>query len=291
MLSMTGYGKGVASTGNLELSVEMKGVNNRYLDINAKMPRQFLVFENKIREWIKATVLRGKISLFIDMNVVGDDASRAVLNRDKISAKFGALRTVSEWLNLPGDVSMEHLVAFPELFETDYSDVQEEVLEKLLKEAVSGALKEFNAMRSTEGSFLKTDMNTRIDIIEELMEQAFEKSRSTVSSEFERLKAQVMDLIGEQKLDINRLEQEIALIADKVDITEECIRLRSHIKLYRETLDKGREIGKKLTFILQEMLREANTINSKSAEVETLHNVIRIKEEIEKLREQAQNIE
>jgi uncharacterized protein (TIGR00255 family) len=210
---------------------------------------------------------------------------------EKIEQKYKSLTMVINALNMDETVRMDHLVAFPEIFESDYSKIPESVLIALLEEAVKKAVSELNLMRKQEGAFLEKDMSSRINMIEQLIEDAYTKSRSMVSREFDRLRNQVLSLIGEQKIDSDRMEQEVALIADKVDITEACIRSRSHIKLFRETLRSENELGKKLSFILQEMLREANTINSKSTDIDTLHNVIRIKEEIEKLREQSQNIE
>jgi len=291
MLSMTGYGKGIASDKNVELSVEVKSVNNRYLDINIRMPKQFMVHENSVREMCKKRLIRGKVSVMLELNEAVDSTTDGLADSSKFRKKLEILQLLKSEFNLQDPIKLEHLVAFPDLFETDLSAVDDKLFLQILKKALSDALDELNQMRSKEGSFLKSDMISRIDLIKTLTAKVFSKSKPNVQSEFERLKKQVLELIGEQKIDETRLEQEIAIIADKVDITEECVRLQSHLKLFEDSMNDGMEMGKKLNFILQEMLREANTINSKSTVAETLHDIIQMKEEIEKLREQVQNIE
>lgn len=291
MLSMTGYGKGVAATGNFELTVELKSVNNRYLDIGMKMPKQLASFESRLRDELKKNVLRGKISVFIELREVTGNQAAPLLDMDKIRLKYEALNAVRSALKIEEPVRIGHLVSFPELFESNYSALSEELLMTLVSQALSEALNDFNRMRKEEGDFLLEDMKQRLAMIETLTEDSLSTGKTMIRKEFDRLYNQVIELIGQQKLESGRLEQEIAIVADKVDITEECIRLKSHINLFRQTLAEGTDIGKKLNFILQEMLREANTINSKSTDIGIIHDVIKIKEEIEKLREQTQNIE
>jgi uncharacterized protein (TIGR00255 family) len=288
---MTGYGKGVASENNLELSVEIKSVNNRYQDISIKMPKQFMIFENRVRELCKSMLIRGKVTVLIDLKETSETSGDGAVDEKKFQKIYSTMQQLKEEFNLNDTIQLQHFTAFPELFETDFSIVNEELFLKLLENSMQKALNELNLMRSKEGDFLKLDMQTRIKTIKSLNEKVFAKSKPNIQNEFNRLKRQVIDLIGEQKLDADRLEQEIAIIADKVDITEECIRLRSHLKLFEESMDRDEEVGKKLNFVLLEMLREANTINSKSTNAESLHNIIIMKEEIEKLREQIQNIE
>lgn len=291
MRSMTGFGRAGSRNNRFELNIEVRSVNNRYLDLNLRVPRFMTQFENEIRDQIKSAVNRGKVSVFIDLREAAGNDAEYFLDNEKIKKRFKMLEQTKSLLGLAGPVTMDHLIKFQDLFDVDFEQIDEKELKSLYQPAIKDALKQFNDMRESEGDFIYKDMVMRIDSLSEFTDFVEEKGRLTVRSDFEKLLNQVKELIGEQKVDENRLEQEIAIIADKVDITEECIRMKSHINLFKETLEINNEAGKKLTFILQEMLREANTMNSKATDVRILHKVIQMKEEIEKLREQAQNIE
>ena len=201
------------------------------------------------------------------------------------------MQKIQRSLNTEEPIKIGHLLQFPDFFEFDLSTIDLDTVKEMLVQSLLGALKDFNSMRDQEGAFLLKDMNDRMRTIEQFSEIVSSKGRGNIEIEYERLWNNIARLIDEDKIDKMRLEQEIAIIADKVDITEECVRMSSHLEIFRETLNKQGEVGKKLTFILQEMLREANTMNSKTTDTEISHKVIRIKEEIEKLREQAQNLE
>ncbi|MGD9486912.1 MAG: YicC/YloC family endoribonuclease [Calditrichaceae bacterium] len=291
MRSMTGFGRAGSRNNRFELNIEIRSVNNRYLDLNLRVPRFMALFENEIRDQIKSAVDRGKVSVFIDLREATGNDAELFFDSEKLKKRFNLLDQAKSSLGLEGSITMDHLMKFQDLFEVDFEHIDEKELKSLYRPAVKDALKQFNEMRESEGTFIYKDMVMRIASLSEFTDFVEEKGKLTVRSDFERLTSQVRELIGEQKMDESRLEQEIAIIADKVDITEECIRMKSHIKLFKETLEINSEAGKKLTFILQEMLREANTMNSKATDVQILHKVIQMKEEIEKLREQAQNIE
>lgn len=291
MRSMTGFGKAKKSNERFELSVEIRSVNNRFLDLSIRLPKELSVFENKIREKIKADVKRGKLSVFVSLNEAASTGSEILLNQDKVKHRFEMLKKVRESLNIKEPVSLNHLLNFSDLFEFNIESVNEEEITALLYPSLEEALQQFNLMREAEGAHLIEDMEMRIKNIYELSAFVEEKGKLNVSEEFDKLLARVKNLINEQKIDKERLEQEIAIMADRVDITEECVRMNSHIKLFNKTIENNDEAGKKLTFILQEMLRESNTMNSKTSDIEISHRVIRIKEDIEKLREQAQNLE
>ncbi len=290
MKSMTGFGKATKANELYELTVELRAVNNRYLDLNIRLPREFSLFENLIRERIKKEITRGKINVFVNLEKHGAQSDAAV---DPALAQkmFSELQAIHLSLNLQEPVTLAHLLNYLPLAETGSIQLEEEEFKALLEPALQEALTQLNTMRGAEGAHLKQDMTERINNIAELTEDIKNKASGNVQETFNRMLENIRTLIGEQKMDETRLEQEVALISDKVDITEECVRMDSHLKLFRQTMEKSGETGKKLTFILQEMLREANTMNSKNANVAIQHQVIRVKEEIEKIREQAQNLE
>ncbi len=290
MKSMTGFGKATKASELYELTVELRAVNNRYLDLNIRLPKEFSVFENFIRERIKKEIIRGKVNVYVNLEKHGTP-SDAVVDPALAKKLFSELQAIHQSLQLEEPVTLAHLLNYIPLAETGSILLEEADFKALLQPALRDALTQLNAMRVAEGAHLKQDMNERITLIAELTEDIKAKAGNNVQETFDRLLENIRGLIGEQKIDETRLEQEIAIISDKVDITEECVRMDSHLKLFRQTMEKSGESGKKLTFILQEMLREANTMNSKNANVAIQHQVIRVKEEIEKIREQAQNLE
>jgi len=293
MHSMTGYGKGQITSGKFEITIEMKSVNNRYLDILFRMPSMLSSFESELRKNVKKNVSRGKVSVFIEIKEVSkkDNGNGNNINEEKLYHYYNTLKSIKKKLNLSGDIDLNHLLAFQELFETDISSVDENEFKSHLIKTMDKALESFNAMRLKEGEHLIKDMTERLDKINGITKSVYEKAPANVRTEFDKLLMRINELLENQKIDPERLEQEIALISDKVDITEELTRMESHINQFRQTLNRDKELGKKLTFILQEMHREANTMNSKTTDVEISHLIIQVKEEIEKIREQTQNIE
>ena len=291
MKSMTGFGKASESDDQFELTVELRSVNNRYLETSIRIPKEFSAFENKIRGWVKAQLSRGKINVFISLSKVDQNGETPVLHPELAARLYRELITLKKTLHIEGEVSIQDLLNYHAIADTAGITLEGEQFEALLEPALKKALQQLNTMRGEEGSHLLADIQNRIENIQNLTKTVQESAKSNVRAVFDKMVQNVEDLIGSKKIDPTRLEQEIALISDKVDITEECVRMESHLKLFRETISKKGEAGKKLTFILQEMLREANTMNSKNADIEIQHQVIKIKEEIEKIREQVQNIE
>lgn len=287
---MTGYGKSEGSIEIFLVTIEIKSVNNRFLDINLRAPSSIQSFEPELREMVKAKINRGKINVFIDIkenkNIEGN-----FVNHEKLSALYKALLSVKNKLNIPGEVQLSHLLQFPDLMESDFSEINEEVFKTGLRSIFKIALDALIEMRLKEGAHLISDMNDRLNAIRNAFNDVREKSQGEVKNEFNLLVNRIEELLENKTIDRDRLEQEIALISDKVDITEEIIRFESHLIQFEQTLKRDSELGKKLIFILQEMHREANTINSKTTNVEVSHKIIQVKEEIEKIREQAQNIE
>ena len=291
MYSMTGYGKAKKIKGNLELSVEVKSVNSRYLDLAIRLPGNLTFLEMSVRDIVKKAIQRGKVSIFVNVKRAVNSNEETGIDQDRFRERFNLLQSLKETLKIHEEITLSHILSFPDLFEIDTDTLDPKEIQSLLESVLEEALEAYNSMRKEEGIFLLKDMRERIDIIVDRLYQIEKYSKLNVGDEFKRLLTNVENLVSERKFDRSRLEQEIAIISDRVDITEECVRMESHIKLFKETLKNEVEIGKKLNFILQEMLREANTMNSKTSNIEVSHDVIRIKEEIEKLREQTQNIE
>ena len=291
MRSMTGFGKSQKINKNLELEIEVRSVNSRYLDLSVRLPNALSAFEMPVRERLKESVIRGKVTVYANLKKVTVSENGESLDYSKIQESYNQLKNVKELLNLDEDIKLSHLLSMGDLFEPDLENIDEAKLLSIIHAALDQALDAFNKMRDIEGTYILQDMLKRNIHISELLEMVEKKSKLNKKQEFDRLLENVKNLIAQDKIDQDRMNMEIALIADRVDITEECVRMHSHIKLFEGTLKQKGESGKKLNFILQEMLREANTMNSKTSDIEVSHNVIKIKEEIEKLREQAQNIE
>ena len=291
MRSMTGFGKSQKINQNLELEIEVRSVNSRYLDLSVRLPNALSAFEMPVRERLKESVIRGKVTVYANLKKVTVSENGESLDYSKIQESYNQLKNVKELLNLDEDIKLSHLLSMGDLFEPDLENIDEAKLLSIILATLDQALDAFNKMRDIEGTYILQDMLKRNIHISELLEMVEKKSKLNKKQEFDRLLENVKNLIAQDKIDQDRMNMEIALIADRVDITEECVRMHSHIKLFEGTLKQKGESGKKLNFILQEMLREANTMNSKTSDIEVSHNVIKIKEEIEKLREQAQNIE
>lgn len=288
---MTGYGKHSVSDSLIEVTVELRSVNNRYLDVSIRMPREISALENTVRDILKSEIIRGKLSVSVNIRKNESLDTDIAVDDAYLENKINLLQKIQKSLKTQEQIKISHLLQLPDFFEFDLAALDLDKVKEMLLESLQGAIKEFNLMREQEGSFLLNDMKERMKEIEQLSTIVSSQGRGNIKTEYERLWNNIARLIDEDKIDKMRLEQEIAIIADKVDITEECVRMSSHLELFRDTLNKEGEVGKKLTFILQEMLREANTMNSKTTDTNISHKVILIKEEIEKLREQAQNLE
>ncbi len=291
MHSMTGYGKAENTNKKFQISVEVKSVNSRYLDISIKQPAVLAPFEPLLRDLVKKNVLRGKIAIYVDLQLNPSGDADTLVNARKLEFYLRSLEAINNKLPQKTDISLEHLLQFSELFEPELDESDIAIIEPLLTETTQFALQAFNAMRAREGEHLKNDMDKRIRNVADSCARIKGLSKNAAREEFDKLYARLLEMIDSARLDRERLEQEIAILSDRVDISEELTRLKSHLKQFAATLQSKGEVGKKLTFILQEMHREANTINSKTANVDVSHEVIAIKEAVEKIREQAQNIE
>lgn len=286
---MTGFSKSLVTEHGISATVELKSVNGRYLEINAKMPRSISHHEFDVRELIKKHLIRGSVSVFISVEHTAKNTA-AVINEDIASSIFQSLGSIKKKLKIKDPVTLENVLMFGEqLLVTDAND-QSEAEWKVVNKALHNALRDIDTMRKNEGKELANDLHKRVKLIEDSLTTVENRAVKRVPEERERLRQRIAQLFESDEIDEQRLQMEIVLLADKLDISEECVRLKSHIKFFNETM-KSPDAGRKLNFLLQEMHREVNTIGSKANDAEIAHVVVVMKEELERLREQVQNIE
>ncbi len=288
--SMTGYGKGIAENKSLIVEAEVKSVNSRYLDIALKLSSFLMNKEYELRELIKSKIKRGKISVLITIKKNGNSVNNVSINKENLKNYLSAIKEIKKTAKLNDKIKLEHLLINREFFESGDSELYEKEF-VLIKKAITSALDNLVKMKKNEGKELVKDLIKRIQIIEEKLGEIEKESGESVNEYFNKLKEKVKLLLEDVNIDEDRLQMELAIIADKAEITEECVRLKSHIKFFKDSLEKDEEPGRKLNFLCQEMNRETNTISSKTISTSITHNTVFIKEEIEKIREQIQNIE
>ena len=289
--SMTGFGRCEVQKDSRKFTVELKSVNHRYLDVNIRMPKKLNFFETAIRTLLMSYANRGKVDIFITY----EDLSQA-----QVSVKYNAvlaaeylkyLKQMEEEFGLENDVRVSTLSRYPEVFTMEEQSEDEEELWNGLREALEGAFTQFVETRETEGENLKKDILSKLDFLSEQIGDIEERSPQIVAEYREKLEDKMKELLADTQIEENRIAAEVILFADKICTDEEVVRLKSHISHMRNTLEEQDEIGRKLDFIAQEMNREANTILSKANDIEVSDCAIRLKTEIEKIREQIQNIE
>ena len=292
--SMTGFGRSEITEGNRKYIVELKSVNNRYLDINIKMPKKFNAFEAAIRSELKNYMKRGKVDVFISYEDFSESETKVKYNKSIAQEYYSYLNEMASDFGLDNDVRISVLSRFPEVFTMEEEDLnEEEVLSGLMK-ALAGAGKQFMESRAREGEFLCKDLTEKLDGMMENVEYIAERSPEIIKEYKDKLREKIQDLLEDKQVDENRLAMEVTIYADKICVDEEITRLRSHIGATKDTLLKGDDkdgIGRKLDFLAQEMNREDNTILSKSTDLKISDRGIALKTDIEKVREQIQNIE
>lgn len=289
--SMTGFGRAEIANDRFEMVAEVRALNNRYLEISIRLPKSLASYEYGLKEVVKRYVLRGKISITINFRDMLNLTENFVLKKESVRFYRTILEQIRKEAGLDDPIKLEHLLQFSELLEPDDVELKDDELEKALNEVMEKALTSLNNMRREEGRNMIVDIRERVSGIGSKLEEIDAQGKDNPRRELEKLTLRLTELIRSGEVDRNRLELELAMISDRVDITEECTRMRSHLQLFRDVLDHEEEVGKKLTFILQEMQRESNTIGSKTTEISISHSIIGIKEEIEKIREQVQNLE
>lgn len=289
--SMTGFGRAVENIDGLDITVEVKSVNHRYFEFSARMPRAYQFAEEKLKNLCKQSIERGKVEIGVFVEDNTEKGTAVEINRQYASAYISALRQLGKEYKIKDDLKLSDMVGNQELLLVKRTAIDDEVVEKAILTVAEKALESFVAMRETEGIKLKEDVLSRVKTILSRVEFIEEKSPETVKVYRERLEHKMKELLDNASVDEQRLITETAIFADKVAVDEETVRLRSHISQLCDLLESDVATGKKLDFLIQEMNRETNTIGSKSQNVEIAHTVVDIKAEIEKIREQIQNIE
>ena len=289
--SMTGFGRCEVSENDRKFTVEMKSVNHRYLDVNIKMPKKLNFFESAIRALLKDYIQRGKVDIFITYEDMTENNVSIKYNKDIASEYLKYLREMSEEFGLDDDIRVSTLSRYPEVLTMEEVTIDEEGIWKTLEKAIKGAAEGFVETRIKEGENLRNDLISKLEGMLSHVDFIQERSPQIIAEYKQKLEDKVKDLLADVKVDENRLLMEVTIFADKVCVDEEIVRLKSHIETTKSTLQAGGSMGRKLDFIAQEMNREANTILSKANDLEISNRAIELKTEIEKVREQIQNIE
>ncbi len=289
--SMTGFGRGEASDDARKITVELKSVNHRYLDINVKMPHKLLFFDTAVRQAIKDRIHRGKVDVFVSYEDLSESDLSVRYNREIAASYLARLREMAEDFSLDDDIRVSTLSRYPEVFTMEEQPVDDYELWTLLAQALNSAMDLFVEVRAREGAQLRADLAEKLDNMLINVKRVEERAPGIMSEYREKLKQKVEELLGNTQIDESRIATEIVLFSDKMCTDEETVRLRSHIVSMKDTLDAEDDVGRKIDFIAQEMNREANTILSKANDLQTSDIAIELKTEIEKIREQVQNIE
>ena len=289
--SMTGYGRAVETVNGREFTVEVRSVNNRYLDCTVKLPRSFSFAEEAVKAAVKAAVSRGKVDVYITVRSETEADVQVTLNKPVVEGYLAAMRQMVADYGVADDISVSTLSRMSDVFVVDKPKADEDQLKADLLSVVDKALAAYDQMRVTEGLALENDLRSRAATILELVAQVEELNPKTVSDYRKRLEEKMREVLENKSIDESRILTEAAIFADKVAVDEETVRLRSHLEQMDEMLSGNGGIGRKLDFLLQEMNREANTTGSKCSDVKVARIVVDIKAELEKIREQTQNIE
>ncbi len=289
--SMTGYGGAKGEVNAIGVTAELKSVNNRYLDVSVRLPKSCLFAEEAVRSAVAGVISRGKVDVFLTVDTSQAEEAVIRVNENLAGAYLKAVRDTAERYGLDADVSALSLVRFPEVLSTEKTDTDRDALSGAILQVLSQALEGFDAMRAREGRKLEEDISGKLDTLEAMVAAVEKRSPETVAEYREKLLGRMRDVLADTSIEEGRILQEAAIYADKVAVDEEMVRLKSHIAQFRHLLAEGSPVGRKLDFLTQEMNREANTTGSKCADSAIAKTVIDMKAELEKIREQIQNIE
>ena len=289
--SMTGYGSAKGTVAGFAITIELRSVNNRYLDLGIKLPRGFLFAESEIKNYIQQKVSRGKLDFFLTLDSVESDQTRIRVNSRLAEAYRNAITEIGQNLELPNSVSALDIARFSDVLSLEKEELDQAAFLEQLMPLLDTALLDFNAMRSREGEKLAKDLLQKADRIEDMVLAVERQAPNTVSAYRERLEAKLREVLNDTAVAEERVIAEAAIFADRVATDEETVRLHSHLSQFRKMMAEGSPIGRKLDFLIQEFNREANTIGSKCQDSEIAYLVVDLKSEIEKIREQVQNIE
>lgn len=289
--SMTGFGRATKEIDGYIITVEIKSVNHRYFEFSSRIPRQYGFLDDKIKSYINSKVFRGKVDCFVSIEAINTDSAEVVVNNTLASAYVKALREIASTYGLKEDFGASTISRFQEVLVVKKSEEDEEKIWNYVKDVTDEAIEQFIAMRYTEGEKMHDDIYSRGQFILENVAFIEERSPQTVKEYNDKLQQRVHELIGDATLDEARVIQEVAIYADKVAVAEETVRLRSHIAQLNSFINSDEPVGRKMDFLVQEINRETNTIGSKANDVDIARKVVDIKAEVEKIREQIQNIE
>ncbi|MGL5641700.1 MAG: YicC/YloC family endoribonuclease [Paraclostridium sp.] len=291
-ISMTGFGRGEYKNDNYHFTVECRTINHKYADINIRLPRKISFLEDKIRNIVKDYVKRGRVDLYIKLDLIGSEDVNLKFDEKLASQYVNILNNIKSTFNLVDDVTVMNIAKFPDIIKSEEKEEDVDLLWEMLKEALDECLTKLKEMRSEEGIKLANDIDMRCDLLKDYIEQIENYSYNVVNEYKEKLNNRISEILDNPSLiDESRLAQEVAIYADKCSITEEIVRFKSHIVQLKKAIHKNESIGRKIDFLIQEMNRETNTIGSKSSDLNITNLVVEVKSELEKIREQIQNIE
>jgi uncharacterized protein (TIGR00255 family) len=288
---MTGYGRAEVTRQGITAIAELRSVNNRFLEVSARLPRTLAIRENDVKEVLRRTLQRGKINVGVTIERQSGEEVALRVNAAAAKDVRKLLRDLKKSTGLKDRITLDHVLHFSEVIEQKEIPDEDELEWEVAQEALVQAAEQLKAMREQEGRELEKDFRHRLELMEANLAKVEVLSREQVPAEKERLRERIAQLVEKDKFDLGRFEMEVAILADRLDVTEECVRFRSHTKFFRTAISDPEPAGRKLNFLLQEMNREANTIGSKSSSAEIAHIVVSVKEELERVREQVQNIE
>lgn len=291
MLSMTGYGRGAHIVDGRDLTIELKSVNHRFLDLAFRMPRSFAYLEDALRQQIQSRLARGHVDIFVTYRNLRDDSRTVVVDHALVKGYTAAMDEMAELTGLKNDLSLPFLAKMPDVLRVDEAEEDRDALKDLALLCLNDALDELIGMRQKEGARMGADISNRLNNIESMTEKVALRAPAVVEDYRVKLTQRVSEILQEQPVDIARITQEVAMFCDRVNIDEEIARMHSHLKAMRDALAGTEAMGRRLDFIVQEMNREANTMGSKASDIELVNLVVGLKSEIEKIREQVQNLE
>ena len=289
--SMTGYGRAREMHNGRDITVEVRSVNNRYLDCTVKMPRAYIFAEDRMKARVQQAISRGKVDVFVTIDASAADAAVVAVNEPLARGYYDALTRLKTMFDLSGDITPEVLAKFPDVLAVTKAEEDVEAIAADICAVLDDALAAYNAMRAVEGEKLAADVAGRITTIEAVVGKVEERSPQTVAAYRQRLEAKMQEVLQSTTIDESRILTEAAIFADKIAVDEETVRLRSHIAQLQAMLVSGEPVGRKLDFLIQEVNRECNTIGSKCNDLTIAQDVVNMKAEVEKIREQVQNME
>lgn len=288
---MTGYGKSIFEDSNLKVQCEIKSVNHRYLDINIKLPRYLQKHEDFIKKITKQNISRGKVDIYFSFDFLDASLVKIVPEVNVAKSYLSAFNDIKNSLEIPGELNISDFIGFSDIIKHQEQEIDETILLNAISLALQGALDDYNAMRAKEGNQLKNDFLVKIKNIEDIICSIESISNTVVEDYKEKLEQRISSILENVPIDMDRLAMEIAVFADKSSIDEELIRLKSHLIQFKHIIENEDSVGRKLDFLIQEINRECNTIGSKSTNLNITNKVVELKTELEKIREQVQNIE